>query len=216
MSKESASGPSSSNADDKPAPQVLPEVDRAAGKPEQDSGSGEAKAEGNPDVIANANPDAVANPEVKPETKPDDKAEEKSAAVIAVKAKTSATPENKSLEEEELELSKQEKKERLAERKKELAQREKEANDRRSQLIKAVRFSAPAIDKALVDKFEALSIDSHAFSAKDVVKLMTNDAKLPEKVLDFFDLNLAQREDLLDRIGYYKGIVIDHCAANPV
>ncbi|MPQ55325.1 RICIN domain-containing protein [Duganella sp. FT27W] len=212
MSKENASGPSSSNVENEPVTQVLPESDPAAGKPVQDSGSGNAKAEDNADVIANANPDAIANREVKP----DDKAEGKSDAVIAVKAKPTDPLENKSLEDEELELSKQEKKERIAERKKELAQREKEANDRRSQLIKAVRFSAPAIDKALVDKFEALSIDSHAFAAKDVVKLMTNDAKLPEKVLDFFDLNLAQREDLLDRIGYYKGIVIDHSAANPV
>lgn len=216
MSKESASGPSSSNVENNPVTQVLPESDPAAGKPDQDSGSGEGKAGDNAEVKPGTSPDATAEPELKPEPRAEDKAEDKSAAVIAVQAKTSATPENKSLEEEELELSKQEKKERLAERKKELEQREKEAKDRRSELIKAVRFSAPAIDKALVDKFEALGIESHAFAAKDVARLMTNDAKLQEKVLDFFDLTLAQREDLLDRIGYYKGIVIDHSSANPV
>ncbi|KQN69045.1 hypothetical protein ASF04_15940 [Duganella sp. Leaf61] len=240
MSNQNASGQESIEVEDKPVTEALSGVEQAPRGPEDNSGSGEAKAEsgteskveGNADAIAgvktdvkadgngDAKPDANANinVEAKPDTnvKPDIKSDATPATVVTVEDKAASTPVTKSLEEEELELSKQEKKERLAERKKELAQREKEANDRRSQLIKAVRFSAPAIDKALVDKFEALSIDSHAFAAKDVVKLMTNDAKLPEKVLDFFDLNLAQREDLLDRIGYYKGIVIDHSAANPV
>jgi hypothetical protein len=147
------------------------------------------------------------------EKAPEEKSsEEKSSGEKSAKEKASK---EKSPEEEALELTQQEKKELVKERKQQLELREKEAKDRRSQLLKAVRFSAPAISKPLVETFERLSLENHQFAQKELVRMFKNDAQL-QKSPDFFDLNLAQREDLLDRIGFYKGIVIDHSLSNPV
>ncbi|MBI0331310.1 RICIN domain-containing protein [Burkholderia plantarii] len=104
---------------------------------------------------------------------------------------------------------------KLEQREREMKQQRKEAADHRSQLLSAVRVAAPEISKPLVETFEKLSNAGHKFADKELVRLMKSDAQLQDS-RDFFDLNLAEREDLLDRVGFYKGIVIDHSLSNPV
>lgn len=104
---------------------------------------------------------------------------------------------------------------KLEQREREMKQQRKEAADHRSQLLSAVRVAAPEISKPLVETFEKLSNAGHRFADKELVRLMKSDAQLQDS-RDFFDLNLAEREDLLDRVGFYKGIVIDHTLSNPV
>lgn len=127
------------------------------------------------------------------------------------KASNTAT----SHEDEAIELTQRELKTEIASKKQSVEQREKEAKDRRSQLLNAVRVSAPEINKPLVETFERLSLEKQQFAQKELVRLFKNDAQL-QSATDFFDLNLAQREDLLDRIGFYKGLIIDHSLSNPV
>lgn len=124
-------------------------------------------------------------------------------------------PDGQSLEDEALEVAQREVREGVKDRKQVLEHREREAKDRRSRLLKAVRTSAPEINQPLVETFQRLSLENHEFAQKELVRIFKNDAQL-QNSLDFFDLNLAQREDLLDRIGFYKGIVIDHSLSNPV
>ncbi|WP_186181771.1 hypothetical protein [Burkholderia gladioli] len=112
-------------------------------------------------------------------------------------------------------LSKRDFESKLEQRERKQKQERKEAADRRSQLLGAVRVTAPDISKPLVNTLEKLSISGHKFADKELVRLMKNDAQLQDS-RDFFDLNLAEREDLLDRVGFYKGIVIDHSLSNPV
>ncbi|ALK34830.1 hypothetical protein Bpla01_22580 [Burkholderia plantarii] len=124
--------------------------------------------------------------------------------------------ENKEDESERLEkLTDQDFTSKLEQREREMKQQSKEAADRRSQLLSAVRVAAPEISKPLVETFEKLSNAGHKFADKELVRLMKSDAQLQDS-RDFFDLNLAEREDLLDRVGFYKGIVIDHSLSNPV
>lgn len=124
-------------------------------------------------------------------------------------------PVKPTLEEQAVEIREKEFAAEINKKKRAVAQEQKEAKDRRSQLLNAVRVSAPEINKPLVETFERLSLEKHQFAQRELVRLFQNDAQL-QSSLDFFDLSLAQREDLLDRIGFYKGIVIDHSLSNPV
>ncbi|OON38078.1 hypothetical protein BTJ39_19110 [Izhakiella australiensis] len=93
---------------------------------------------------------------------------------------------------------------------------EKEAADRRSQLLNAVRVSTPDISHPLFDKMKTLAYQDRGFSSRDAVELLKVANVSLKEAHDFFDLNPAQREDLLDRIGFYRGIVIDQSLSNPV
>ncbi|WP_157174284.1 hypothetical protein [Herbaspirillum sp. GW103] len=119
------------------------------------------------------------------------------------------------LDEQGITLTERELKDGLTKREAKIEQREREARDHRSQLLEAVKVSAPEINKRLLDTFEKLSLEDHKFAEKHLTRIFQNDAQL-QNTIDFFDLNLAQREDLLDRIGFYKGIIIDHSMSNPV
>lgn len=115
------------------------------------------------------------------------------------------------LKERELELKDQEDKQ-AAKR----AALEKEARDDRAAILKAVKASVPDLTKRLVDKMDELSVADHEFARKaDATLMQLSGVKLKEPQ-EFFDLNPAQREDLLDRVGVYRGVTIDHRLSNPV
>ncbi len=98
----------------------------------------------------------------------------------------------------------------------ELKALKKEAADRRTKLLNAVRVTTPDINAPLIEKLESLEYEGKEFTSRDVATLLkAGDVKLSDAP-DFFDLTVAQREDLLDRVGFYKGVVIDHRLSNPV
>lgn len=203
-----SSNPAPQGGENKAAP-VQTDLQQTAPASEQQGLAGNAAGESKPETEAAAATKSEDNSAAKPEAKPETKPETKPESEVPVASK------EKSPEAEALELAQREKKEEVEARKQALAQREKEAKDRRSQLLKAVQVSAPEINKSLVKTFERLSLEKHEFAQKELVRMFKNDAQIKDSV-DFFDLKLAQREDLLDRIGFYKGIVIDHSLSNPV
>ena len=96
------------------------------------------------------------------------------------------------------------------------AQLRKEAADDRAVILAAVRTSVPDITAKLVEKMDELAVKDHAFTDRDKTTLMNLANLQIADSQDFFDLNSAQRDDLLDRIGFYRGIAISARAANPV
>lgn len=91
-----------------------------------------------------------------------------------------------------------------------------ELADHRSKLLKAVRVEAPDLATPLFEKLTTLASENHEFAPREVVDLLKAHKARFKDEPDFFDLGIAQREDLLDRVGFYRGIVIDHSLSNPV
>jgi len=85
----------------------------------------------------------------------------------------------------------------------------KEAKDRRAQLLKAVEASTPDLSAKLFEKMESLEHEGHEFSPQEKVALLQAQLAPLKDAQDFFDLTVAQRDDLLDRVGFYRGIVLD-------
>ncbi|MBO0131799.1 MULTISPECIES: RICIN domain-containing protein [Agrobacterium] len=96
------------------------------------------------------------------------------------------------------------------------AQVQKEAADDRAAILSAVRTSTPDITSKLVEKMDEMSIANHEFTARDKTTLMNLANLQINDSQDFFDLTPAQREDLLDRVGFYRGVAIDQRASNQV
>lgn len=91
-----------------------------------------------------------------------------------------------------------------------------ELADHRTKLLQAVRVEAPDLATPLFEKLSALAQENHEFAPREVVDLLKAHKARFKDEPDFFDLGLAQREDLLDRVGFYRGVVIDHTLSNPV
>lgn len=85
----------------------------------------------------------------------------------------------------------------------------KEARDRRAQLLKAVATSTPDLSAKLFEKMESLEYEGHEFTPQEKIALLQTQQTSLKEAQDFFDLNVAQRDDLLDRVGFYRGIIID-------
>lgn len=88
--------------------------------------------------------------------------------------------------------------------------------DHRIKMLKAVKTEAPDLASPLFEKLNALSYENHELASREVVDLLKAHRARFKDEPDFFDLGIAQREDLLDRIGFYRGIVLDHPLSNPV
>lgn len=93
---------------------------------------------------------------------------------------------------------------------------EREAADRRSALMSAVRVSTPDLSTKLFEEMKALASRDRNFSSRDAIALINATGVALNPVHDFYDLNTAQRNDLLDRIGFYRGVVVDQTSANTV
>ncbi|MCW0351000.1 hypothetical protein [Pantoea ananatis] len=91
-----------------------------------------------------------------------------------------------------------------------------ELADHRTKLLKAVKVEAPDLAAPLFEKLSALAHENHEFAPREVVDLLKAHKARFKDEPDFFDLGIAQREDLLDRVGFYRGVVIDHALSNPV
>ncbi|MDW8847254.1 hypothetical protein SD961_15370 [Erwinia sp. MMLR14_017] len=91
-----------------------------------------------------------------------------------------------------------------------------ELADNRSRLLKAVKVEAPDLAAPLFEKLSALAYENHDFAPREVVDLLKAHKARFKDEPDYFDLGIAQREDLLDRIGFYRGVVIDQSLSNPV
>lgn len=91
-----------------------------------------------------------------------------------------------------------------------------ELADHRTKLLQAVKVEAPDLAAPLFEKLSALAQENHEFAPREVVDLLKAHKARFKDEPDFFDLGLAQREDLLDRVGFYRGVVIDHTLSNPV
>lgn len=91
-----------------------------------------------------------------------------------------------------------------------------ELADHRTRLLKAVQVEAPDLAAPLFEKLSALAHDNHEFAPREVVDLLKSHKARFKDEPDFFDLGIAQRADLLDRVGFYRGVVIDHSLSNPV
>jgi len=92
----------------------------------------------------------------------------------------------------------------------------KEAADDRAAILTAVRATAPDISTKLAEKMDQLSIAGHEFTERDQATLMHLANLQLGDTQDFFDLNFAQRDDLLDRVGFYRGISIAPFSSNQV
>ncbi|NIY46520.1 MAC/perforin domain-containing protein [Cedecea colo] len=93
---------------------------------------------------------------------------------------------------------------------------ERETADRRSALLNAVRVSTPDLSTKLFEEMKELASRDRNFSSRDAIALMNATGVTLNPLHDFYDLNTAQRNDLLDRIGFYRGVVIDQNSANTV
>lgn len=91
-----------------------------------------------------------------------------------------------------------------------------ELADHRTRLLKAVQVEAPDLAAPLFEKLSALAHDNHEFAPREVVDLLKSHKARFKDEPDFFDLGIAQRADLLDRAGFYRGVVIDHSLSNSV
>jgi len=91
-----------------------------------------------------------------------------------------------------------------------------ELADHRTKLLKAVKVEAPDLAAPLFEKLSALAYENHEFAPREVVDLLKAHKARFKDEPDFFDLGIAQRADLLDRVGFYRGVVIDHSLSNPV
>lgn len=91
-----------------------------------------------------------------------------------------------------------------------------ELADHRTRLLKAVQVEAPDLAAPLFEKLSALAHENHEFAPREVVDLLKAHKARFKDEPDFFDLGIAQRADLLDRVGFYRGVVIDHSLSNPV
>ena len=91
-----------------------------------------------------------------------------------------------------------------------------ELADHRTGLLKAVKVEVPDLAAPLFEKLSALADENHEFAPREVVDLLRAHKTRFKDEPDFFDLGIAQREDLLDRVGFYRGVVIDHSLSNPV
>ncbi|MCX8960426.1 hypothetical protein EHW64_04360 [Erwinia psidii] len=91
-----------------------------------------------------------------------------------------------------------------------------ELSDHRTKLLKAVKVEAPDLAVPLFEKLSALADENHGFAPREVVDLLKSHKARFKDEPDFFDLGIAQREDLLDRVGFYRGVVIDNTMSNPV
>lgn len=91
-----------------------------------------------------------------------------------------------------------------------------ELADHRTRLLKAVQVEAPDLAAPLFEKLSALADENHEFAPREVVDLLKSHKARFRDEPDFFDLGIAQRADLLDRVGFYRGVVIDHSLSNPV
>ncbi|WP_456310162.1 hypothetical protein [Serratia proteamaculans] len=93
---------------------------------------------------------------------------------------------------------------------------ERETADRRSALLNAVRVSTPDLSTKLFEEMKELASRDRNFSSRDAIALMNATGVTLNPLHDFYDLNTAQRNDLLDRIGFYRGVVVDQTSANTV
>lgn len=88
----------------------------------------------------------------------------------------------------------------------------REAIDARQVLLDRVRVTVadPTAMTAGKDMVES-ELGKRGFAADTATRLFAaGGGTLSADYTDFFSLNLAQRDDLLDRVGFYRGIVIDH------
>jgi hypothetical protein len=87
----------------------------------------------------------------------------------------------------------------------------REAMDARQKLLDRLRVTVPDLTAPVgKDMVESAAL-RRDFSAEASTRLFTaGGGKLAADHSDFFSLNIAQRDDLLDRVGFYRGIVIDH------
>ncbi|MBC8982358.1 ricin-type beta-trefoil lectin domain protein [Pseudomonas lurida] len=93
---------------------------------------------------------------------------------------------------------------------------DKENRDRRTQLLKAVTATTPDLRARLFEKMEALEYEGHEFTSQEKTELLKAQSAALKDAQDFFDLTLAQRDDLFDRVGFYRGIIIDHSLTTPI
>ncbi|MDO9223991.1 MAG: hypothetical protein Q7U20_09815 [Caulobacter sp.] len=81
-------------------------------------------------------------------------------------------------------------------------------NDPRQKILDAVR-SVPDVSVAVGETLKESALAKRDFAP--TVEAVTGFRKsLGATVTDFFDLKKAERDDLLDRIGFLKGLVVDH------
>ncbi len=91
-------------------------------------------------------------------------------------------------------------------------------DDERLRILEAVRITLPDITGKIGSDMKDTALKSREFAATEKTTLLdtrsatvTDDAKN-----DFFRLTKVERDDLLDRVGFYRGLVIDHSQAEIV
>lgn len=93
---------------------------------------------------------------------------------------------------------------------------QKESKDRRAQLLKAVAATTPDLSARLFEKMESLAYEGHDFTPQEKTELLRAQHASLKDSQDFFDLTVAQRDDLLDRVGFYRGIIVDHSLSGSI
>ncbi|WP_372022604.1 hypothetical protein P7L70_01430 (plasmid) [Tistrella mobilis] len=90
-------------------------------------------------------------------------------------------------------------------------ERDREALDDRQKLLDRLRVTVPDPTAQIGTAMADTALAKRDFAAEAATRVFTaGGGTLAADHSDFFTLNLAQRDDLLDRIGFYRGIVIDH------
>lgn len=84
-------------------------------------------------------------------------------------------------------------------------------DDERMRILNAVRVMLPDISQKIGPDMQESALKAKEFTAEDKTTLLaTRGVTLQANASDFFKLNKLDRDDLLDRVGFYRGIVIDH------
>ncbi len=84
-------------------------------------------------------------------------------------------------------------------------------DDERMRILNAVRVMLPDISQKIGPDMQESALKAKEFTADDKTTLLAlKGATLQANASDFFKLSKLDRDDLLDRVGLYRGIIIDH------
>lgn len=84
-------------------------------------------------------------------------------------------------------------------------------NDERLRILAAVRVPMPDVSGKFGPDMEDTKLRNKEFTDENKTSLLnTSSASLNDKASDFFALSKFDRDDLLDRVGFYRGLTIDH------
>lgn len=87
---------------------------------------------------------------------------------------------------------------------------EAQEKDERLRILNSVRVSLPDLTTKIGTDLQETKLRDRQFTPEEKALLFAPGSGKVTHFQDFFELSKVERDDLLDRIGFYRGLVIDH------